>query len=103
MSGIPLGMAIFKNKRRLVEVAVWTAFLLLFSATAYVNWFLPHGPLYDTGDVVCQNDDRGPCTEQYKEDTRQLNIPKWAKFLRTSDAELLIFGLAFAGVILAKT
>ncbi len=48
----------------------------------YVNYHLPHGPMIDTGDVVCQNDERGPCNEKLIEDTRNLNIPIWAKQVR---------------------
>ena len=72
--------------------------VIIFGLTTYVNWYMPHGPMIDTGDVVCRNDDRGPCSEAYIEDTRNLDIPEWAKFLRTSENELLIFGLAFAAV-----
>lgn len=58
---------------------------------------MPHGPMIDTGDIVCQNDDRGPCGEKYIEDTRGLDIPNWAKVLRESGV-MLLFGLAFAGI-----
>jgi hypothetical protein len=78
--------------------AIWAVFLIFFATTYYVNHYLPHGPHIDTGDVVCQNDGRGPCGESYIEDTRRLNIPSWAKFLRTSEADLLLLGLALAGV-----
>lgn len=70
--------------------------------TFYVNWYMPHGPKYPTGEIVCQNDDRGPCGEQYKEDTRNLDIPEWAKFLRTSEATLLVMGLLFAGIVVGN-
>lgn len=78
---------------------IWALFIVLCASMFYVNHYLPHGPMIDTGDVVCQNDDRGPCGEKYIEDTRRLNIPDWAKFFRTSEAELLIYALAFAGII----
>jgi hypothetical protein len=54
--------------------------------------------MYDTGDVVCENDDRGPCAEQYKEDTRALPIPEWAKFLR-DNFDLIFISLLLAAVI----
>lgn len=87
---------------RLLGSAIWTVFLILFVLGIYVNWYLPHGPSYPTGEVICQNDDRGPCAEEYKEDMRGLNIPDWAKFFRTSEAMLLMLALAFAGIIISK-
>lgn len=63
-------------------VTIWILFFATFGLTYYVNNYLPHGPSYPTGEIVCQNDDRGPCGEVYKEDMRNLNIPDWAKFLR---------------------
>ena len=68
----------------------------------YVNHYLPHGPSYPTGDIVCQNDDRGPCREEYKEDLRGLNIPNWAKFLRGSEGWGLVIGLLIAGGVISK-
>lgn len=64
----------------------------------YVNYYLPHGPRYPTGEYVCQFDDRGRCAEEYKEDMSKLNIPDWAKFLRSSWGMLLLFGLVIAGI-----
>ena len=64
---------------------------------------MPHGPSYDTGDVVCRNDDMGPCGEVYQEDMRNLNIPNWAKILRGSGTDLLMLGLAIIGIILSST
>jgi hypothetical protein len=79
--------------------AIWLAVISLGGGVYYVNHYLPHGPMYDTGDVVCQNDGRGPCGEEYKEDFRSLDIPQWAKFLKGSEAELLLMGLVFAGCV----
>jgi hypothetical protein len=70
------------NTLRALARASWVALCLLLIATYYVNHYMPHGPMYDTGDVVCENDGRGPCGEEYIEDTHQLNIPDWAKFVR---------------------
>jgi hypothetical protein len=78
---------------------IWLAAIGLGGGIYYVNHYLPHGPMYDTGDVACQNDDRGPCGEQYEEDFHRLNIPDWAKFLKGSEAELLLMGLFVAGIL----
>ena len=84
-----------------ISITIWSAFVIIFGLGYYVNHYMPHGPMIDTGDVVCQNDDRGPCGEKYIEDTRDLNIPSWAKFLRESGT-ISLFGLAFAGICAGK-
>lgn len=89
--------------RKKICVTIWIICAVWISAGFYTNHYFPHGPLIDTGDVVCQNDDRGPCGESYIEDTRKLAVPDWVKFFRTSEAELLLFGLVFAGIIASAT
>jgi len=71
-----------KKTYNIFGVIVWWIFAISMGLTIYVNYFLPHGQSYPTGEVVCQNDGRGPCGEEYKEDMSKLNIPDWAKFLR---------------------
>jgi len=63
-------------------IIVWLILAITIGLTIYVNYSMPHGPSYPTGEIVCQNDDRGPCSEEYVEDMSNLNIPEWAKFLR---------------------
>lgn len=87
--------------RKILAITIWTAFTIFFGLTVYTNYYLPHGPSYPTGEIICRNDDRGPCGEKYIEDTRNLNIPEWAKFLRESKGELLLFGLLFAVVVIS--
>jgi hypothetical protein len=77
--------------------AIWACCLLLVGAGYYANHYMPKGPLIDTGDVVCMNDDRGPCGEKYMEDTRFLAIPAWGKILKEDYSFWLILGAAFAG------
>lgn len=88
--------------RKVLIMVIWTTFIGLFGLTFYVNYYLPHGASYPTGEIICQNDDRGPCGKEYKEDLRGLNIPDWAKFLRKSEGELLLFGLLFAGIVISS-
>jgi|SRR6185437_4546890 len=90
-----------ERTRKIVSIAIWSIFIFAGATMFYVNNYMPHGPMIDTGDVVCQNDDHGPCGEKYIEDTRRLNIPDWAKFFRTSEAELLMLGLVFAGIVVS--
>jgi len=87
--------------RKIFAIIIWTVFVVLVGLTVYVNYGMPHGPSYPTGDIVCQNDDRGPCGEEYKEDLRNVDIPNWAKFLRKSEGQLLLFGLLFAGIVIS--
>ena len=81
-----------------INSTVWGVVFLLFALMAYVNWAMPHGKMYDTGDVVCQNDGRGPCAEEYKEDLQNINIPEWAKFLRSSSGDGLFIALVLFGI-----
>lgn len=83
-----------------IATGVWTLFFGVAALTFYVNHYMPHGPSYDTGDVVCQNDGRGPCGELYKEDLSAVNIPDWAKFLR-EDFVLVLVGLGILGFYLS--
>lgn len=70
-----------------------------FALAFYVNRYMPHGPKYPSGEVVCQNDGRGPCGERMIEDMSNLDIPDWAKFLRETDIWAYFFfvgGTVFA-------
>jgi hypothetical protein len=75
-------VSIPKRAIRLLGLAAWALFFVTGGLTYYVNHYMPHGPSYPTGEIVCENDDRGPCGEEYKEDMRRVPIPEWAKFLR---------------------
>ena len=84
-----------------LTITVWVGFFVASGLIYYVNHYLPHGTSYPTGNVVCQNDDRGPCGEVYKEDLRGLNIPSWAKFFKQSEGELLWIALLFASIVIS--
>ena len=79
---------------------IWTMFVITLVSVFYVNYFLPHGPSYSTGEYVCQNDERGPCSEQFKEDMSGLDIPDWAKFIRENYL-VYISGLGSLGTCLS--
>jgi len=59
---------------------------------------MPQGHLVGTGDYDCAYDGRGPCGEIYKEDMSKLNIPYWAKVLKSNMGIGLIFALVFLGM-----
>lgn len=88
--------------KKVLATIIWAAFIITTGLTIYVNYYLPHGPSYPTGEYICQFDDRGPCAEKYIEDLRKVDIPNWAKFLRGSEGILLIFGLLIAGLTVSN-
>lgn len=68
------------SKRKIVAALIWTLVVVIGSLTFYVNNYMPHGPI-----------------DEYFEDTRNLNIPEWAKFFRHNGVALS-FVLLFAGM-----
>lgn len=95
-------LPIHKKLRATLAVIIWVAFIMVSGLFYYSNHYFPRGPLYDTGDVVCQYDDiSGPCREKYIEDTRELNIPEWGRFFKSSSGEFLWLVLLFAGIAIS--
>lgn len=91
-----------KKTYNTLGIIVWCIFAILIGLSIYVK-FLPHGPMINTGyDCVEYNDGRSTkCGDQYKEDTRRLNIPEWAKFIRgDSGFFLLLLGLPILAIYL---
>lgn len=88
-----------KKSLAIITKLIWASFFVVSIMIYYVNHYMPSGPSYPTGEYVCINDDRGPCSPEYKEDLRGLNIPNWAKFFKRSESELLWIGLLLAGII----
>jgi hypothetical protein len=86
---------------RWLGIAAWALWAILAGLMYFVNHYMPHGPMYDTGDVVCKNDDQGPCSEVYAEDMRGLHIPEWAKFIRGSKFFIAWIGLGTVGLIIS--
>jgi hypothetical protein len=93
-----LSKHIKEKVRKTLAILIWSSLVIISCLTVYANYYLPNGPSYPTGEFVCQYDDRGRCVEEYKEDMSKLNIPNWAKVLRSSTGMLLLFGLAIAGI-----
>jgi len=83
----------------ILSIISWIAFIIISGVTYYVNYHLPHGPIYDTGYTVCE-DSTGSCGEKYDEDLRGLNIPNWAKFFREDKVSFLFWlGLALVAIL----
>lgn len=79
---------------RLISHAFALIGIFLFALTYYVNHYMPRGNMHPTGDIVCMNDGRGPCGESQIEDLSELDIPDWAKFLRSN----LMWTVLFFGI-----
>ncbi len=90
-----------ENIWRIIATTVWLSFLGVTVLLYYVHHYLPEGPKIPTGDIVCQNDGRGPCGESYVEEVRDLDIPGWAKFFKKSQGELLWMALLFVGIVVS--
>lgn len=67
-----------------LKTATWIAGFLVLILGGYVRWGLPHGPMLNMGEDCQEVDYRGhmSCGDRYVEDTRRLNIPDWAKFMK---------------------
>lgn len=61
---------------KILSYLSWFGLLIFMILAFYVNHSLPRGEKYPTGEYVCQNDDRGPCAEEYREDLENLDIPE---------------------------
>src|ERR1035437_3136436 len=66
--------------RGIVVIVLLIALISCLGLTIYVNRYLPHGTMVDTGETeeVCIGDKSCKEVERYVEDTRNLNIPDWA-------------------------
>lgn len=76
----------------------WILGILILIAYCYVQWSLPHGPMINVGyDCVEYNDGRSSyCGDQFVEDVRGLDIPEWAKYLRTDSSTLVVIFIVLA-------
>ncbi|NCA93633.1 MAG: hypothetical protein EOM84_00480 [Sphingobacteriia bacterium] len=90
---------IFKEKtKKYISISVWIFAGLVFLTVLYVNNYMPHGEIIDLTEYGCEpSQNREEREDCYQEDMRNLQIPEWAKFLR-SYGILLIMGLAGMGI-----
>ncbi len=86
---------------RIMSIIIWSFCFVIAGLIFYVNYYLPHGPSYPTGDYTCDDYD-SRCGETYIEDMSKLNIPSWAKFLRGSSGMLLWLSLCLMGVVISS-
>lgn len=84
-----------KKTYNTLGIIVWWILAILIGLFIYVK-FLPHGPMINMGEECNEyNDGRSvACGDRYVEDTRRLDIPDWAKFIRgDSRFVFLLIGL----------
>lgn len=85
-----------ENKRTILgtlKTITWILAIITCLLYGYVNNFMPRGPMINTGEEECveYNDGRSmDCHDRYIEDTRKLNIPKWAIFLKDNTSEWIL-------------
>lgn len=91
---------IIKKIIRIMSITIWSSCVVVAGLIFYVNYYLPHGPSYSTEYYTCDDYDR--CKEAYVEDMSNLNIPRWAKFLRSSNGMLLWLSLCLMGVVISS-
>ncbi|MEI8061438.1 MAG: hypothetical protein WCG99_04070 [Candidatus Berkelbacteria bacterium] len=89
----------FKKKIVFISfVIIWIACTVLVVLAYYANHYLPKGEMIYTGETVCMNDDRGPCSPEAVEDLNSQNIPNWAKFFKNDTWILPLIGLIILGI-----
>jgi len=89
-------MPIKKN----IRMIAWITFIVLMGLIIYVNYYMPHGEMIDTGYEIDPPEwSSGGPVEKYVEDMRELNISNWAKFLRANTTAIFLIGFLVAGSI----
>lgn len=73
--------------------------LALIALTFYVNHYMPRGEIRHSGEIVCENEGHGKCVDEIIEDISSLDIPHWAKFLRSNSGWTFIY-FGMAGIFL---
>ncbi len=86
--------------RKAVSIIIWFALAIACGLTYYSNHYLEKGSLVETGFNTCEFKDSGPCGNEVKEDTRNLNIPVWGKFFKDSGIHV-VFAILFAAIIIS--
>jgi len=104
---LAIGIYIWRNikywsmpiKKR-IRLIAWVVFVVFMGLIIYVNYYMPHGEMIDTGYEIDPPEwSRGGPVEKYVEDMRELNIPGWAKFLRANTTAIFLIGIFVAGSI----
>lgn len=95
---ILLSSFIHHKHRTLIARSFWCLVILIGLLTYCVNNYMPHGAWIDPDCISYQGDPRGDGGEnECVEDTRDLNIPDWATFIRNNGI-ILLLALSFAAI-----
>ena len=69
--------------KKIIRSIFWISVIVFTGLVLYVNWFMPKGPMIETGyEVEIPESQGGGITMEYIEDVRELNIPSWAKYIK---------------------
>jgi hypothetical protein len=84
--------------KMIVMAALYACIAIALVVTfCFAEWGFPHGPKVFTGELreVCQGDRRERCIEMpvYKEDTSNLDNPKWVGLIRSAGLLVLLPGI----------
>jgi len=82
-----------------LAILIWTVSAIFMIFVYIANHNYAHGPSYPTGDIVCLNDDRGPCEPEYKEDISNLDVPNWVKFFKENNIIMFPVALILVGIV----
>ncbi len=88
---------------KVLGIACLAVAVALMGGGYYLNHYTPRGPMYETGDVVCGNDDRGPCMEERREDMSALALPDWQKDVKAYGPILGILLAALGSGLIANS
>lgn len=87
---------IIRRFRKNIAIGLWVFAGIIIITVLYVNNFMPRGEIIDLTEYECEDSER--YSNCYQEDMRNLQIPEWAKFLRSNwlIIEVALAGMAFA-------
>ncbi len=88
-----------KKTRKNIAMSLLVFIGIFFVLVLYVNNFMPRGEMIDLTEYGCEpNRNREEYEDCYREDMRNLQIPEWAKILRSNwlVIEFALIGMAFA-------
>jgi len=93
--------SILKKIMPALAVVIWVIFLVDVGLGYYVNHSFQKGPRVETGDIVCNSDERGNCSEKTVEDLSQVGNPNWVKLVKKNwEGAFLV--LLVVGVVISS-
>lgn len=89
-----------KKTRKNIAMSLLVFIGIIFVLVFYTNNFMPRGETIDLTEYGCEpSQNREEYEDCYREDMRNLQIPEWAKFLRSN---WLVIEFALIGMVLVS-